>query len=335
MKKSKSLFKASGVLFFVSLLTLLNGPHQALASENQLMSRLKEETKTDVKLSSIRETLKNAPTEEWLDYGVVAGGNTHVYGRGIGDPMTHYKLRIGNPNATGQTINGARLREWLKEMSPTPEDKEFLQEIHTAGATPIKVRGDLWGTFYTFFGLKTIDLSKFDTSEVTYMTQLFSNNSNLTNLDISNFDTRNVISMQHMFNGASSLKELDLRHFDTRKVKNVHRMFANMSNLERLDISNFDNQSLQGVDYMFQGANALKILSLGHSFNFTPYPDGLANADLPPVPTNNLYSGKWQDVGTGTVSQPEGSNILTSEELMEQYDGETMAGTYVWQPVIQ
>ena len=150
MKKSKRLFKASGVLFFVSLLTLMSGSHQASASENQLMSSLQEETKADLKSSSIREALKNAPTEGWFDYGVVAGGNTHVYGRGIGDPVTHGKLRIGHPNATGQTINGDRLRDWLSEMHPTPVDIEFLQDIYTAGATPIKVEGSLWEPFIIF-----------------------------------------------------------------------------------------------------------------------------------------------------------------------------------------
>lgn len=189
--------------------------------------------------------------------------------------------------------------------------------------------------FYNLYGLKTIYLSKFDTSEVTDMTQLFYFNSNLTHLDISNFETKNVESMQHMFNGASSLKELDLSHFDTHNVRNVHRMFANMSNLERLDISNFDSQRLQSVEYMFLGSNSLKILSLGHRFEFITPPPPLSGASLVQVPTNTLYSGKWQDVGTGTISKPEGSNVLISEELMEQYNGETMSGTYVWQPVVQ
>lgn len=218
------------------------------------------------------------------------------------------KLRIGNPNATGQTINGRLLQQWLREMSPTPVYIETLQEIHTAELTPIKV---------------------------TDMTQLFYLNSNLTHLDISNFETKNVESMQQMFNGASSLKELDLSHFDTHNVRNVHRMFANMANLERLDISNFDSQHLQSVEYMFLGSNSLKILSLGHRFEFITPPPPLSGASLVQVPTNSLYSGKWQDVGTGSISKPEGSNVLTSEELMEQYNGETISGTYVWQPVIQ
>lgn len=89
----------------------MSGAPHVSAVGNQLTSSPQENAKTRVNPSSIRESLKNAPAEEWLDLGVVAGGNTHVYARGIEDPVTHIKLRIGNPNATGQTINGRLLQQ--------------------------------------------------------------------------------------------------------------------------------------------------------------------------------------------------------------------------------
>ncbi|WP_200831664.1 bacterial Ig-like domain-containing protein, partial [Listeria monocytogenes] len=59
-----------------------------------------------------------------------------------------------------------------------------------------------------------------------------------------------------------------------------------------------------------------------------------ANAGLPnPTPTAK-YTGKWQNVGSGTVDKPKGSFVGTATELMSTYDGSTMADTYVWQPTL-
>ncbi|EAF4531706.1 LPXTG cell wall anchor domain-containing protein, partial [Listeria monocytogenes serotype 1/2a] len=51
-------------------------------------------------------------------------------------------------------------------------------------------------------------------------------------------------------------------------------------------------------------------------------------------PTSTDYTGKWQNVGSGTVDKPKGSFIGTAMELMSTYDGSTMADTYVWQPML-
>ena len=43
----------------------------------------------------------------------------------------------------------------------------------------------------------------------------------LMNLNISSFDTKNVTDMSNMFNGCSSLVNLDLSSFDTKNVINM------------------------------------------------------------------------------------------------------------------
>ena len=47
--------------------------------------------------------------------------------------------------------------------------------------------------------MTSIDLSAFDTSEVTNMGGMFTGCSSLTNLDVSNFDTSKVTNMSNMF----------------------------------------------------------------------------------------------------------------------------------------
>ncbi|MDY3026021.1 MAG: BspA family leucine-rich repeat surface protein, partial [Candidatus Faecivicinus sp.] len=49
--------------------------------------------------------------------------------------------------------------------------------------------------------------------------------SSLTSLDVSGFDTSNVTIMSWMFAGCSSLTSLDVSSFDTSKVTNMWWMF--------------------------------------------------------------------------------------------------------------
>ena len=84
--------------------------------------------------------------------------------------------------------------------------------------------------------LINLDLSDFDTSNVTDMSNIFSNCSSLINLDVSNFHTTKVVDMSYMFSNCSSLKSLDLSSFDTSKVTKMSDMFSNCSSLANLDI---------------------------------------------------------------------------------------------------
>ena len=51
----------------------------------------------------------------------------------------------------------------------------------------------IWDMFYHCSNLTKIDLSSFDTKNVTYMGAMFSGCSNLTNLDLSSFDTKMLL----------------------------------------------------------------------------------------------------------------------------------------------
>ena len=64
---------------------------------------------------------------------------------------------------------------------------------------------DASNMFFHRSKLTTLDLSGFDTSNVTYMGCMFSSCSNLTTLDLSGFDTSNVTGMNSMFYDCSNL----------------------------------------------------------------------------------------------------------------------------------
>ncbi|EKZ4334402.1 BspA family leucine-rich repeat surface protein [Listeria monocytogenes] len=201
-----------------------------------------------------------------------------------------------------------------------------------------------------------LNLSNFDTRKVTDMYCMFQG-SRVPNLDLSNFDTRNVKDMGWMFNVSHTTRSIDVSSFDTSKVTNMNSMFRDTDGLiSSLDLSNFDTSNVTDMRYMFKGSTASTIdmssfntskvinmsdmfysyaptqpqnIILGSQFQFLSISVNLYNP-----PTSTDYTGKWQNVGSGTVDKPKGSFIGTANELMSTYDGSTMADTYVWQPAL-
>ena len=90
--------------------------------------------------------------------------------------------------------------------------------------------------FSSCSGLTSIDLSSFDTLNVTYMNSMFEYCSKLTSLDLSSFNTSNVTDMCYMFEYCSGLTSIDLSSFDTPNVTDMRYMFRFCSKLTSLSI---------------------------------------------------------------------------------------------------
>ena len=117
------------------------------------------------------------------------------------------------------------------------------------------------GYFNTNFTLNIGN--KFDTSNVTDMTYMFSNYGG-SSLDLSGFNTAKVTDMSYMFDRASNITNLDLSSFDTSKVTNMTWMFSSMDNLSNINISSFDTSNVTDMSYMFSTAKNLTSLDLRH-----------------------------------------------------------------------
>lgn len=85
---------------------------------------------------------------------------------------------------------------------------------------------EMGGMFFWCVTLKSLNLSFFNTSKVTSMFNMFRNCYSLTQLDVSNFNTSKVISMNAMFSGCSKLTSLDLSSFNTSKITNIIEMIC-------------------------------------------------------------------------------------------------------------
>ncbi len=113
---------------------------------------------------------------------------------------------------------------------------------------------------YMFWNCKiqNLDLSSFNTLNVTNMIYMFGECRNLKSLDLSSFNTQNVTNMSYMFYLCSNLQNLDLSSFNTKNVTNMSYMFWNCINLQTLDLSSFNTQNLKSYDSMFYSTYNLK-----------------------------------------------------------------------------
>jgi len=70
-----------------------------------------------------------------------------------------------------------------------------------------------------------------DTSDVIHMNNMFKA-SLFTSLDVSNFDTSNVTTIRSMFHELPSLTSIDISNFNTSNITEMHYLFYNCDNLK-------------------------------------------------------------------------------------------------------
>jgi len=99
----------------------------------------------------------------------------------------------------------------------------------------------------------TFEMSEWDVSQVTDMSQLFHNKGKF-NADISQWDVSSVTNMYQMFRGATAFNQ-DISPWDTSQVTAMNDMFREATSFNR-DIRNWDTSRMHGWANMFGGAAA-------------------------------------------------------------------------------
>ena len=145
--------------------------------------------------------------------------------------------------------------------------------------------------FYKCPNLININLSNFDSEEVTDMSFMFYlckylfevnlsnlNTKKLTNImgmfgfchfikiiDFSDFDTSNVTDMKSLFFFCFELEKIKFSSkFNTRNVVDMNMMFIGCKSLKNLDLSNFNTQNVTNMSLMFSVCSSLKNLDLSN-----------------------------------------------------------------------
>ena len=135
---------------------------------------------------------------------------------------------------------------------------EGIENLNTANVT------DMSYMFKNCSNLAKLDVAHFNTAKVTTMNSMFTRCSNLAELDLTHFNTANVTNMYEMFNGCSNLVKLDVTNFNTAKVTTMFGMFNKCSNLTELDVTHFNTAKVTAMNGMFSGCSNLTELDLTH-----------------------------------------------------------------------
>ena len=165
-------------------------------------------------------------------------------------------------------LNGNEVEYDDTEFEILKDEEDSISYLHYIGNGEAvrNPRGNTscYKMFNKCYKIKVLDLSNFDTSNVTNMRSMFRDCWRLSELDVSHFDTSNVTNMGSMFRGCESLKELDVSHFDTSNVTIMGAMFYHCCHLKELDVSHFDTSNVTSMWAMFHYCYSLIKLDLSN-----------------------------------------------------------------------
>ena len=191
--------------------------------------------------------------------------------------IEHFKKSTVAPAASMNAVN-------IEDEDSDYEIKLWLDPIDRTAyyyTEPEKVylNTDASYMFRYLSSLTSLDLSNFNTSQVTDMHDMFSGMHSLTTLNLSSFDTSQVTDMHDMFYGMENLTTLNLSNFNTSNVIYMNSMFSGMSNLTALDLSSFDASKVRNMDSMFSLdykdilKDKLETIYVNNDFNTTELAD--------------------------------------------------------------
>ena len=188
----------------------------------------------------------------------------------LGHFLTDVATAIRNKKGTTDTIVASNFDTEIESIESGTDLSKYFKDTIAKGTSSSfpgwrdvllsfpKIKNTGTSTDYMFYNLPctNIDLSLFDTSKVTTMSNMFAYCNKLSSLDVSNFNTSNVTDMRGMFDECSVLTSLDLSNFNTSNVTDMSMMFQSCNSLRYLDIRNFDFTKVTSYSSMFDGVQA-------------------------------------------------------------------------------
>ena len=192
--------------------------------------------------------------------------------------ITHLKTGLVTPEYTGRFIpsniapsgdistrNIALDGEEPVVVWSDKPDVEHPTVYWYSNADTIMMNADSSYIFERCVSLTSIDISNWDTSNVTSTKLMFVGCASLTSLDlVSNWNTSNVTNMSGMFAYCTSLTSIDLSNWNTSKVDDMSSMFDGCSSLTSLNISNWDTSGVTNMSGMFAYCTSLTSIDLSN-----------------------------------------------------------------------
>lgn len=213
-------------------------------------------------------------------------------------------------------------KEWFDGCSYLTKI-EGIENLNTEEVT------DMSGMFYECAMLKSIDLSKFNTTKVKTMKNMFygfgsyvdvSNPFNTVRptLDLSHFNTSSVLDMEGMFANCSLIKKLDVSCFNTSNVTSMRAMFGGCAYLSELNLKGFSTTATTDMANMFDQCYSLTQLDLS-SFTITDKLKDTEHMFKDCMSLSSIYANDWSDllVSIKTDNMFDGCNELVGAVAFE------------------
>lgn len=158
------------------------------------------------------------------------------------------------------------------------------------------ISGCSLNSMFSYSGITDIDLSKWDTSNISNLSNLFFNCTKLKQIDLHTWNTKSVSTCYWLFRGCSSLEFINIDGWNTCNVYDMGRMFGecpklitikglnklNTRNVQftrlmfiadhsltTLDLSSFNTQNCIDTSQMFRGCYNLKSIYVSDTFVMT------------------------------------------------------------------
>ena len=162
---------------------------------------------------------------------------------------------------------------------------------------------------------------------------------NFGSLDLSNFNTQNVTDMSSMFEGCANgdwnwdsypfgLSSINLSSFNTSNVTNMSKMFKGCFCLSSLNLSNFNTQNVTDMSYMFYETT---LIWFPEEFGgvFGIHSLNLSSFNTSSVSNMSYMFGKCYRISSLNLSNFNMSNVTSKTGMCSGLS--TCSGTYDWE----
>ena len=154
--------------------------------------------------------------------------------------------------------NYANATSILFDTEPVPSDKLSSAVLVSTEDSPNEIYA-----YYTDAEKTSLVFAPKDKNTTIYApansSKLFRNLGSVESINLSNFDTLNITDTSYMFNNCTSLATLDLSGWNASQVTNMYNMFFSCSALTSVgDLTNWDVSKVTNMDSMFYYCEALR-----------------------------------------------------------------------------
>lgn len=156
------------------------------------------------------------------------------------------------------------------------------------------------GMFSDNTALTSLDLSSWNVSKVESFGSMFSRTTSITSIDLTGWDTSSAIDMNSMFDTAKKLTTIKgLTNFNTSNVTMLDNMFRMMTSITSIDVTGWDTSNVVDMNSMFASTLSLNTLKGVDAFDTRSLKDAHAmfgNTNLESVDLSNWNTPQLYNV---------------------------------------